>query len=344
MVPKTKLLLPLILIFAESADLHSQIEGEQPLYATYAAALERSAYVLDEGYRLRFDDPERGIDFYTDTAGDICLAFKSGADLKYYLKDMLQTPVIKFSYPDMVRYHYYPFSGLRTEVTFFVYSSQISLMDVQLINETSSQLNFIVYPFLQNTYRTFEKVDLTPRAGSVTFMHEEFPDSWTLEHDIPFADTVYNIYVNSVTPDNIKSFRSFSWEEITIPQQIDLNKKQKYLIWGKLTHANGERCRHTTPHPQLILFLNGDHKNLLTETAPRWEKTDPTFNQYGYYFVELGNYENLADGDQYDLQVFCPVTGESGRIRDEVVNSDKLTERRYDLLLDKRNLIFLLIL
>ncbi|MCG2715300.1 MAG: hypothetical protein L6422_03270, partial [Candidatus Marinimicrobia bacterium] len=50
-----------------------------PLFTTYAAAMVRSEFTLDEGYHFLFYDSSRGIDFTTDTGGDLCLAFKTGA-------------------------------------------------------------------------------------------------------------------------------------------------------------------------------------------------------------------------------------------------------------------------
>ncbi|MBU1634590.1 hypothetical protein KJ762_08790, partial [bacterium] len=107
---------------------------DSPLFTTYAAAMERSEFTLDEGYHFLFYDSSRGIDFTTDTGGDLCLAFKTGADYVYESKDLYQQPVITVSYPDMVKYHYAPYKNLQVDATFLVYSSHVAVHDIVLRN------------------------------------------------------------------------------------------------------------------------------------------------------------------------------------------------------------------
>ena len=53
-----------------------QATADSPLYATYAAAMERSEFALDEGYEFQYYHPEHPIQFTTDTGGDIAIGFK----------------------------------------------------------------------------------------------------------------------------------------------------------------------------------------------------------------------------------------------------------------------------
>ncbi len=123
---------------------------DSPLYTTYAAAKERSEFILDEGYHLRFYDPELGIDFTTDTAGDWCVAFRKGSQTVYALKDMFREPVITVSYPDLVTYHYFPFENIRVEVTFLVFSSRMAVQEVNMRNLGKVAETLHVIPFFFN--------------------------------------------------------------------------------------------------------------------------------------------------------------------------------------------------
>ena len=121
-----KFITPVILIFCLVYQINAQKSEpvlsnlnatvDSPIYTTYAAALERSEFTLDEGYHFLFYDSSRGLDFITDTGGDICLAFKRGAEYIYELENLAKPPIITVNYPDMVRYHYFPF-------LYFSYSS-----------------------------------------------------------------------------------------------------------------------------------------------------------------------------------------------------------------------------
>ncbi|HLB57347.1 MAG TPA: hypothetical protein VJL60_00885, partial [Gammaproteobacteria bacterium] len=66
--------------YAQQKPLLSNLNATKnsPLYTTYAAAMERSEFTLDEGYHFLFYDSTRGADFITDNAGDWSLGFRKG--------------------------------------------------------------------------------------------------------------------------------------------------------------------------------------------------------------------------------------------------------------------------
>ena len=94
-----------------------------PFYTTYAAGIDRSSYIIDEGYQFVWNEDNDGVNFETDKGGSICLAFKLGTEVKYFLQDYFQQPVIHASYSDLVKYDFYPFENIRVSVFFLVYSS-----------------------------------------------------------------------------------------------------------------------------------------------------------------------------------------------------------------------------
>src|SRR5690348_11548248 len=83
---------------------HLQAGQHFPIYTGYAAAMERSTFALDEGYRLQYDTDSLGADFITDNAGNLGWAFQENDHWIYRVGDMYRKPVITLSYPDMVIY------------------------------------------------------------------------------------------------------------------------------------------------------------------------------------------------------------------------------------------------
>ncbi|WP_457566093.1 MGH1-like glycoside hydrolase domain-containing protein [Caldithrix abyssi] len=311
---------------------------DSPLYTTYAAAMERSEFILDQGFHFMFYDPEKGLDFTTDKAGDWCLAFKNDTNFVYRLKDMFKPPVITLSYPDMVQYEYYPLKGVKVNVAFLVYSSRLALQDITFSNIGASAVEFTLYPFLRNDYRVFNEVGFNQEKKTITFTHEELPDSWTLAHNIPYVDKVYDFFLISDAPDQMKSFYGFKGENVDIPLQVDLQKKQKYLVWGKMMHAPDKRCTHQNPGPKMMVILNNDRSKLLTERAARWGNSDPNISPYGYFGIELGNFAGLKNGDEYTIRIFCPQSGEIALVKGKVEQLQDQSSKRQDGFFKKNDL------
>lgn len=308
------------------------------LYTTYAAAMERSEFILDEGYHFAFYDSSRGIDFTTDTGGDLCLAFKKGSQYVYELKDMYREPVITTSYPDIVKYYYFPFKDIKIDATFLVYSSRVALLDIIIHNLSQQKVVLQVIPFLQNNYRAFNDIKFYPERNAITFTHEELPDGWVLNHNVPYIDKVQDVLLFSQAPDRMTSFRSYRWGIVEIPQKVDIDKKRVYLVWGRVTHNDGERCRHQPPKSRLLAKSNNDKSKILIETAPRWGSTDRNIPGSGFFGIELGNFGDLKKGDTYTVTYLCEESGESGALTVVVEDLNKESSVRKDLNLTETTL------
>ena len=150
--------------------------GSDPLFATYAAPLERSTFIVDEGYRFQFYEPDRPIQFVTDHAGTLALAFRRDGDVRYRLDEMHAAPVVTTSYSDLVRYHFQPYEDLRVDVHFQVYSSELALVDLQLTNTGSTAMTVDLYPTLQG--KELRELAVSPDRRYVTFRHREPLDGW----------------------------------------------------------------------------------------------------------------------------------------------------------------------
>lgn len=338
----------LLIIFLSITSLFSQnrkpflsnlnATKNSPLFSTYAAAMERSEFTLDEGYHFLFYDSTRGIDFTTDNAGDICLAFKKGAKYVYELKDMFKEPIITASYPDLVQYSYFPFEHIKVEVTFLTYSSHIAIQDVAIKNTGAQSVALEMFPFMRNSYRTFDSVVFHREKNAITFTHNEFPDDWTLEHNVLYIDQVRDVFLLSEPFDRLTSFRSYNWSNVIIPQQIDLKRKSVFILWRRVNHENNERCRHDLNKQKFVVTLNNDRTKILTENAPRWGSTDNNVNAYSLYGVELGNFGSITAADTFHLVFSCEESGTTATLDEAIGNFEKENNRRSDLRLIEQHL------
>ncbi len=308
-----------------------QATRESPLYTTYAAALERSEFTLDEGYHFLFYDSTRGAEFTTDNAGNWSTGFRKGTRFVHDVRSMAQPPVITASYSDMVSYRFAPFADVQVNATVLVYSSHLAVQELAITNTGGSPLSLDVIPLVQNTGRAFSDVTPLHNQNAVAFGHEEFPDSWVLDHGVPFVDRVRDLLVFSTRPDRIASFRSYRWGSVEIPQEVDLERKPVFVLWGSMTHTNNERCLHRKAPVRMAVLLNGNRRRMLIDNAPRWGAADPNIRSYGYYAIETGNFGTVSKGDSVSVMIGCGDTGETGVITTTVGDTVSSHDRRVDL-------------
>ncbi len=168
-----------------------------PVFTTYAAAMSRSQFTINEGYQFVWYDPQSGLDFVNERAGSIGLIFKMGNQTIYRLDQYYKKPVITASYSDLVKFYYYPFKDIRIEETFLVYSSKIAVRGIKIINESPFEKNISVYPFVQSSIRSYSNIKILPDKNGFTFHHQEFPDGWMKDHNIPFVENLKDVFMFS---------------------------------------------------------------------------------------------------------------------------------------------------
>ncbi|RLE09190.1 hypothetical protein DRJ04_10100, partial [Candidatus Aerophobetes bacterium] len=103
---------------------------DDPLFTTYAAAIERSRLYGDKAYFMNYFSENEPIVFTSQYAGDWFICWKINGVViddiwKYYKK-----PIVIASFPDMAVLKFSPFEGVEVEAVFFVYSSSVALIDM----------------------------------------------------------------------------------------------------------------------------------------------------------------------------------------------------------------------
>lgn len=166
-----------------------------PIYTGYAAAIDRSTFTPDLGWRLQYDKDSLGICFLTEQSGIMSWRIKAGNQWEDRVGTMYKKPVITMSYPDMVLFYYYPEKNIRVEVSMVVHSSVATFWQFKISNESDHDISISFAPYMcKKKGDKFKKIELNSGAGEIYFEHSEVPDSWTVGHQVPYSDLLQNLF------------------------------------------------------------------------------------------------------------------------------------------------------
>jgi hypothetical protein len=130
---------PYLLIHAKASD---------PLFTTYAAAMERSRFFADKAYFMDYFSGEHPIRYCSQYAGTFSVIWKINNLVVSRIRDFNKPPTVVASFPDMVVLTYEPFKHIQVRETFMVYSSGAALIDMQIENSAPHDFQIILYPLL----------------------------------------------------------------------------------------------------------------------------------------------------------------------------------------------------
>lgn len=120
-----------------------------PLYTTYTAAMERSRLYGDKGYKMDYYSDCSPITYSGDQAGRFYCIWKVDQVVVMSTGEYFKKPVVTSSFPDMAIIEYSPFRGIKVQETFFVFSSSIALVNLQIKNEDKIPHRIELYPVLE---------------------------------------------------------------------------------------------------------------------------------------------------------------------------------------------------
>ena len=152
-----KILISLLLttqLFAQElkvsdSNLTFKAEQNDPLYTTYTAAMERSKLYGDKGYKMDYFSEHSPISYSGDQAGKFYCVWKIDQVVVMNTGEFYEKPVVTSSFPDLMIMEYSPFKGIKVQETFFVYSSSIALVNLQIKNTDNINHNIELYPVLE---------------------------------------------------------------------------------------------------------------------------------------------------------------------------------------------------
>ena len=180
------------------------ITRNDALFTTYAAPLSRSSYKLDQGYQLLFNDPESGVEMTSSDGPNFGFAVRLGNETRFRLNELFKEPVITTSYSDILKYYYYPFEDLKTEVCFDVYSSGSAFIEYTVSNTGKSvmQVSLIPYHFYPSADSNVNFIH-NNLFDAYTYRLDKKADSWMKEHNIPITTSIRAYYQSGLSLDSM---------------------------------------------------------------------------------------------------------------------------------------------
>lgn len=129
--------------------LRLDAQADEPLYTTYAAAMKRSRLYGDKAYFMDYFSDCKPVTYSSDQAGSMFCLWKVDDVVVRNIGEYFTKPKVLFSFPDMAILEYEPFRGILVRETFFVYSSTVAVVDMELKNIDRIPHEVTVYPILQ---------------------------------------------------------------------------------------------------------------------------------------------------------------------------------------------------
>ncbi|MEZ4703161.1 MAG: hypothetical protein R2834_22730, partial [Rhodothermales bacterium] len=253
-----------------------------PVYATYAAHRDRSSFLLDEGYAWLFYRPDRGLDFTTDTAGDLGLYLRVDGQERYLLRDLAGGAIIAETYPDLVAYSYWSTEAVRVDATFLVRTSREAVWDLALRNTSSEPVRLDLAPFVRNGARSFDTAELI--EGGLFFTHREYADSWTRDHDMPHEEAVRDLLLVSSAGAVPGAYTRWDDEPASFPFVVAGGTPQ-FRLQGR-TFIEGER--NIDPALRIQVRRHDETDRLITEHSAVPGAYVPAVEADGAWRMELG--------------------------------------------------------
>ncbi len=147
--------------------------ANDPLFATYAAAMSRSRFFADKAYFMDYFTPDKPITYSSQYAGDLAVVWKFNNMVINRIRDFARPPVVIATFPDMAVLEYEPFKDVQVQEVFCVYSSGSAVIDLHLENRGTVPLVLMAYPLLHLPQDSLRVVRHDPGASGTVFTHHE---------------------------------------------------------------------------------------------------------------------------------------------------------------------------
>lgn len=146
---------------------------DDPLFTTYAATIERSRFFADKAYYMDYFSPDKPITYSSQYAGDFCVIWKVNNVVINRSRDFTKPPVVVASFPDMAILEYEPFTNLRVQETFFVYTSGSAIVNLSVENGGTVPYSIMLYPVLHLPEDSLRVVRFDAEARGYIATHRE---------------------------------------------------------------------------------------------------------------------------------------------------------------------------
>ncbi len=189
--------------------------GNDPLFTTYAAAMERSRFFADKAYFMDYFSPDRPITYRSQYAGEWATIWKINNVVVDEIREFEQLPVVVASFPDMAILQYEPFGGLQVQEVFLVYSSGAALVDLHIRNTGKIDYKIQLFSVLHLSEDSLRATGYDADNRGLWFEHYE---STIRLHSNLYTGRGYptdfrNLLACSDKPDSYGTHRGCDWED-----------------------------------------------------------------------------------------------------------------------------------
>ena len=170
-------LLPTALIAQELPLSSLDLGPGSPAYTLYTAPLERSHYLVDQGYRVVCLDPQKPLSFETDTAGKFSFWWKRSTLVAGKTGDYRRPPRLTRNFADAGSLAYSPLAGIEVRHDFALFSSAILINHLEVENQSDQEQKVTVY-ILYERSQPVRKAALRGDSDTAFFTHKEPVGNW----------------------------------------------------------------------------------------------------------------------------------------------------------------------
>lgn len=180
-----------------------------PLYTTYAAAMERSRLYGDKAYKMIYYEGNEPVYYEGDQAGRFMISWMVNEVAIGRTRKFYKGPVVKLSFPDLAVTEYELFKGLKVQESIYVFSSNIALIDIYILNESPGTHNIKAFSVLEKK-SGMEPITWNDIHNYIISKHNESRKRLIsdLYKDEPYPDVVRNIFRSSLVPDTWGCYNS----------------------------------------------------------------------------------------------------------------------------------------
>lgn len=183
--------------------------ADDPLYTTYSSAMKRSRLYGDNAYKMDYYSDCVPVTYSSDQAGSMFCIWKVDEVVIRNIGEYFSKPVVLFSFPDMAILEYEPFRGIRVRETFFVYSSTIALVDMEVRNIDNIPHEVEVFPILEigNDSLEIVKFDSIHQAYILQRTESLFRLISSLKSEYGYPTKVSDIFTTNQEADSYGSYK-----------------------------------------------------------------------------------------------------------------------------------------
>lgn len=182
--------------------LKIRARATDPLYTTYAAAIERSRLYGDKAYKMDYYSGNTPIKYSSDQAGSIYTIWMVNKVALMSMNQFYKKPVVVASFPDMAMHEYMPTPGVKVEETFLVYSSTVAVVQMNIQNCSDHDQLIDLYPVMEMGQGKIEIVGYENEKNAYLSHHFESKDRLisSLYADAPYPEYLRDIFAMDSSP------------------------------------------------------------------------------------------------------------------------------------------------